>query len=198
MPQNTYRQLVTLATMLLLLGLAACGGGAAPLGGSNGGINAPAPAAPAAGNEETPAAPGNRLTLSMPALATLTAGSEFDVVLSGEFSEEVYQGSARITYDIAALEAISAERGRLLPDHMLHIAGLSTAGQVPFAFTAQPGEQGIAAGSGELLRLRFRLKGAPAATRRPGLQNSPEFLQLRDRQGRRLSFDIASETGVQQ
>ena len=50
-----------------------------------------------------------------------------------------------------------------------------------------------AAGRGELLRVRFKLLAKPQRGAAVRLQNDMEYLQLRNAQGRRLSFDFASE-----
>ena len=191
--QQQFRQyILTGSITLAMLGLLACSGGA----GRVAPMQSPAPqnpAAPVAGVGE-----GNRLILSLPSVADLAAGSEFEAALHAEFAGEVFQGSTRIGYDPAVLEVLDAERGELLPPHMLHVAGLTQSGYVPFAFTAQPGEAAVEEGSGELLRLHFRLLKAHSGRTPITLINEPEFLQLRDRQGRRLPFDIASEIGAAQ
>lgn len=137
----------------------------------------------------------NRLVASQPALAQLAPGSEFDFVLSADLSQELYQMSSRIGFDPAVVQPESVTYGSLLPSDAVRMSRRDLPDTVPFAFTAPPGHAGIPAGSGELLRVRFRLLGNPVGGRAVWLVNNAEYLQLRDRIGRRLSFDLAREVG---
>jgi hypothetical protein len=174
---------------LVLLGLlAGCGGGGqqiTPL------IDSTPAVVEAPGAEEAPTR--NRLVASMPALGSLAAGSEFDYLVSVELAEELYQCSARVGYDAAVVQPVTAEYGALIPADAVRLPWAEADGVVPLAFTALPGRAGIQSGRGELLRVTFRLTGAPSGGRAVWLVNEAEFLQLRDRVGRRLSFDLASE-----
>ena len=146
----------------------------------------------------------NVLSTSMPALGSLSAGAEFDFTINGEFVSPLFQGSARVLYDPATVQLLSAARGALIPSGgvflcradmqpgALQSPDARMSGVIPFAFTGQPGEPGIAPGRGELLRLRFRLLARPSGGACIRLLNDPAFLQLRDAQGQRLSFDLSS------
>ena len=135
----------------------------------------------------------NTLLATMPALSGLAPGAEFDYVLSVELVEELYQLSARIAFDPAVVEPVDVAYGALLPSDAVVMSRRNEAEIVPFAFTALPGRAGIQPGRGELLRVRFRLAGNPSGGRAIWLVNEAEFLQLRDRVGRRLFFDLSSE-----
>lgn len=188
------KRLSRLLTGLLLI-LASCGGS-----GHMQPTTAP-PATPepaASGDTEPGTAPAARqtLTLSTPALVGLSPGSELEAVLGASFADEIHQGSARLLFDAGVLQPVAAEVGELLPSGMLSIVGLQQAGHVPFSFTALPGGQGIAPGTGELLTVRFRVVATPQPDTRIRLLNEPEFLQLRDREGQRLGFELESNRGV--
>jgi hypothetical protein len=186
------------ATALLATGLLACGGGGTYLPPADTNLDVGTPQLP--GEDTTvpdegalpEAEPANRLVLTLPGLAGLAPGTEFDAVLSGEFVEEVYQGSCRLSYDPAVYEPVSAEVGGLVLADMVTLADTAQDGFVPFAFTALPGGASIPPGSGGLLTVRFRLLGQPGAGARIRLLNEPEFLQLRDRNSRRLRFNLES------
>ena len=135
----------------------------------------------------------NRLIATMPPLGRLPPGSEFEFVLRGEFREEVHQGSGRVLYDDRFLEPISVSRGNMIPGDGVFMSKLDEDGFVPFAFTALPDSRGISAGRGELLRVRFRLVAEPPSGLRVQLWNEAAYLQIRDGQRRRLSFDLATE-----
>jgi len=191
--------------LVVLLALIACGGGSIPLPGE---VNFDTPMPPDGASPMIPAPAGDEagdvvqperttLKLSYPALATLAPGSEFEAVVGGVFITEVYQGSLRLSYNPAVVEPVSVERGGLLLDDMVHVTGLMQGDHVPFAFTALPGHAGIAPGEGELLRVRFRLLDVPTTGQPLSLLNDAMFLQLRDRQGKRLGFDLESRMGVQ-
>ena len=196
-----------IASLLLvfLLALIACGGGSISLPAEVA-FEMPAPQdstaplfpSPAGGEVDDAVQPErNALGLSYPALAALAPGSEFEAVVGGVFITEVYQGSLRLSYNPAVVEPVSVELGDLLLTDMVHVTGLTQRDHVPFAFTALPGHAGVAPGEGELLRVRFQLVGAPATGQPLSLLNDATFLQLRDRQGKRMSFDLESRTGVQ-
>ena len=104
----------------------------------------------------------------------------------------------RLLYDPAYYEPVKAQRGAMLLSDMVHLASLNQQGFVPFAFTGLPGHESLEPGTGELLRVRFRIISPDAAQHRIRLQNDQEFLQLRDRNSRRLKFDLESRAGVQQ
>jgi len=144
------------------------------------------------------AEPVNKLVLSVPDLSGLAPGSEFEVSLAGAFSGEVYQGSARLLFNPAYLKPVQAQRGGMLLTDMVHLASLDQDGFVPFAFTGLPGHNAMAPGTGELLRVKFRILQAGAEPHRIRLQNDAEFLQLRDRNSRRLKFELESRAGVAQ
>lgn len=135
----------------------------------------------------------NCLTARMPALSRLEVGSEFEFVLKGEFREEVFQGSGRILYDREFVEPVRVSRGEMIPGDAVFMAKLDADGFVPFAFTPLPGNCGLPAGRGELLKVRFRLLNAPPPSFRIRLLNTPEYLQLRSHSGGRVSFDLAME-----
>jgi hypothetical protein len=184
----------------ILRGLLLASFALAVLGGCGGGgqhvmppVETTAPAGQPAGNSGLPER--NILTASLPALSQLAPGSEFDFVLSAALAEELYQMSGRIGFDPAVVRPVGSEFGALLPADAVRMSRDDLPDTVPFAFTAQPGRSGIGAGRGELLRVRFRLLGSPAGGRAVWLVNEAEFLQLRDRIGRRLRFDLAREVG---
>ena len=156
-------------------------------------ITTPPPGNPQADTEQplpVTRQPRNMLILDSAAIGRLKPGDEFDVVVKGRFIDEVYQGSARIAFDQELMRPVEAKRGSMLLSDMIHIAGINQPQHVPFSFTALPGNAGIAPGEGELLRIRFRLTGTPGPGKHIWLINEAEFLQLRDRQGQRLSFDL--------
>lgn len=188
------RRLILGTLALLVLCAPGCGG----QGHSNSTVNDPAAPETAAPLEH------NRLTLSLPALGTLAAGAEFDAVLEGAFTEELFQGSGRLIYDSSVLQPVASQRGAFIPAGDIFVARDNIApgtlpgegsldGVIPFAFTGRPGESGIAPGSGELLRVRFKLLAPAAGATRLRLMNNAEYLQLRDNTGRRLAFDLATE-----
>lgn len=177
------------AVSLLSWILAGCGGsGSQPIPPMTQG---PVAQTPEAAEEGMPTR--NRLVARMPALGQLAPGTEFEYIVSVELAEELYQCSARVGYDPQVVEPVDVEYGELLPSDAVLMSRAGADGIVPFAFTALPGRAGVAPGRGELLRLRFRLTGTPGRTRAVWLINDAEFLQLRDRIGRRLAFDLASE-----
>lgn len=166
----------------------------------------PAPQAPPAGPGVLPATERNTLSVSLPPLSKLAVGAEFDYVLSADMVDALYQGSGRVLYDSRCLKPVSATWGSLAPRAGVCVAKLDHAisavpagnlnGVVPYAFTGLPGQGGTAPGSGELLRLRFKLTGAVRESIALRLQNDPACLQLRDSQGRRLSFDLSEEASA--
>jgi hypothetical protein len=148
----------------------------------------------------------NVLQVAMPALSRLAPGAEFEYVLSANMSDALYQGSGRVLYDSRVLRPTAAQWGALAPAHGVCVAKLDTppdasggAGldcAVPFAFTALPGQGAAAPGQGVLLSLRFKLIGVPHGAEVLRLLNDPAYLQLRDAQGKRLSFDISEEVSA--
>lgn len=176
---------------LCVLASPGCGGGGARRSINNPELSPIVPQAPA----ENPAR--NVLTAVMPPLAGLSAGSEFEFTLCAQFAEEVKQGSGRILYDTAVAVPVAVEKGGLIPGSFVFFSKLDAPGVVPFAFTSFPDRRGIAPGTGELLRVRFRMLADPPQGFRIRLQNDGAFLQLRSPQGGRLSFDLASEVQAQ-
>jgi len=172
----------------------------AALGGCGGGgqhvmppVETVAPANQPAGDQQAPQR--NVLTASLPSLSQLAPGSEFDYVLNAELTEELYQMSGRIAFDPAVVRPVDCEFGALIPADAVRMSRMDLPDTVPFAFTARPGRTGVNAGRGELLRVRFQLVGVPAGGRAVWLVNEAEYLQLRDRIGRRLRFNLAREVG---
>lgn len=137
----------------------------------------------------------NRVTLEVPALDRLGAGDEFSAVISAEFGQEVHQGVLRLLYDAGAMTPMEISPGAMVPLDMIRIADLDNSGFLPLAFTALPGGHDIAAGSGELYRVRFRLLRNGNAAGRIGFRSDREFLQLRDRNGEHIRFDVATRAG---
>jgi hypothetical protein len=148
----------------------------------------------------------NLLSTSMPALAGLSTGAEFEFVISVKCTDPLYQGSGRVLYDPAVMQPVAAMRGSAIPAGFLFSAkldaatvasnGLSglppVAGMVPYAFTGLPDAPGRVA-SGELCRVRLRLlrpAGPDSAVR---LLNNASYLQLRGPAGNRLAFDLHAE-----
>ncbi len=146
---------------------------------------------------ESPPPQRNRLVTSTPILNKLSPGQEFDFVLRAELKDELFQTSARILYDPSVFSPIRTSKGNLIPEDAVFFAKLDKEGLLPFAITRLPGSEGIRAGTGEILRVRFRLLSTPQANSRIRLQNEPAFLQLRDKSGGRLSFDLATEVVAQ-
>lgn len=153
--------------------------------------------------QQPEAAARTALTASLPLLAKLEPGDEFDFVLSAKLASPLYQASGRVLYDSTAVAPVGAKRGALIPADDVFVARTDLApgklagegalgGVVPFAFTGLPGAQPIAAGQGELLRVRFKLLKS-ATTTPVKLLNTAEYLQLRDAEGARLAFDLAVE-----
>jgi hypothetical protein len=149
----------------------------------------------------------NLLSTSMPALAGLGAGAEFDFVISVKCTDALYQGSGRVLYDPSLMQPVAAVRGAAIPQSFLFsakldaapvasdgMAGLPTmAGVAPYAFTGLPDAPGQASGVGELCRLRFRLLRQASANDAVRLLNNAEYLQLRGPAGNRLAFDLQAE-----
>ncbi len=196
-------QALVLSTLLLLACGCFGGGAGAPADTQQ----KPAEEQDAAAANQGQTAPRNTLRASMPALTKMSTGSEFEFVLSGSFSDPLHQASARIVFDSRVAELVSASRGDLIPQNAVYlartdmapgsldipagIAGLGYDAVVPFAFTRLPEDPASTSSEGELLRLRFRLRG-PARAGQPAVRllNDQEWLQLRDSAGRRLSFDF--------
>ena len=176
---------------LFVLASPGCGGGGARRSINNPGLSPVAPQAPSENPDR------NVLTAVTPPLAGLGAGSEFEFTLSAQFAEEVKQGSGRIIYDSSAAVPLAVEKGDLIPTSFVFFSKLDAPGIVPFAFTSLPDGRGIAPGRGELLRVRFRMLSAHPSGFRIRLQNDGAYLQLRNTQGGRLSFDLASEVQAQ-
>ena len=176
---------------LCVLASPGCGGGGARRSINNPELSPVAPITPAENPDR------NVLTAVMPPLSGLSAGSEFEFKLTAQFAQEVKQGSGRILYDPMAAVPVSAEKGELVPGSFVFFSKLDAQGVVPFAFTSLPDARGIAPGSGELLRVRFRMLTDPPSGFRIRLQNDGAYLQLRSAQGGRLSFDLASEVQAQ-
>ncbi|MCB1216806.1 hypothetical protein KDL44_05400 [bacterium] len=141
------------------------------------------------------AAEQNRVLLRTPSLMDLSAGDEFTAVLHLDALEEIHQGVLRLQFDAARMEPIEVQPGEMLPTDMVRIADISRSGFIPLAFTALPGGSDIGEGSGELFRIRFRLLSAGSEAGRPGFQGESEFLQLRDNEGKRLSFELGTQAG---
>lgn len=135
----------------------------------------------------------NVLTATTCSLSGLGAGDEFIFTLKAQLSEETKQACGRILFDQSIAAPAAVEKGGLIPTSFIFFSKLDVPGIVPFAFTALPEGRGIAPASGELLRVRFRLIANPPPGFRVRLQNDGSFLQLRDRGGGRMSFDIESE-----
>jgi hypothetical protein len=137
----------------------------------------------------------NRVILEVPALDRLGPGDEFSAVISGEFGQEVHQGVLRLLYDMEAMTPLEIVPGKQLPQDMIRIGDLSHSGILPLAFTALPGARNIAPGSAELYRVRFRLLKDGAEAGRIRFRSDPEFLQLRNRDGEHIRFDVATRAG---
>lgn len=146
----------------------------------------------------------NALYVHLPELSRLAVGAHFDVILSAQFKAGLFQGSGRLAYDSRVVQPVSASRGAI-PGDNIFVAKLNSPpasnpataggldGVVPFAFTGLPGTAGFAPDSAELLRVRFKLLAVPAAHYPVALINDPQYLQLRNPQGQRLSFDLSTE-----
>ncbi|MCB1187399.1 hypothetical protein KDL29_09565 [bacterium] len=137
----------------------------------------------------------NLVTLRTPALAELGPGDEFTATLSVDLSDEVHQGVLRLMFDSLALQPVEVVPGAMLPSGMVRIADLDKPGFIPLAFTALPGGTDVAAGSGELFSIRFRLLKAGNEAGRISFISDNDFLQLRDRDGERLRFNLGTEAG---
>jgi hypothetical protein len=194
------KQFNTLCTIALLVVLCACSAGSGHLSPS--GLENSATTRPL--DTEQPAATSrNVLRTTMPALGAVATGTEFTFTIAVELSEPLFQGSGRVVYDPRLLEPISAERGGLIPASDIFIAPLAAelppetipAGMaaVPFAFTGLPGGSAIAPQTGELLRIRFRLRQAVDHARPVYLLNNQAYLQLRDATGARIPYDLDTQ-----
>ncbi len=139
----------------------------------------------------------NALIAQMPVLGAIPIGSEFDFILKGEFKDELFQASLRIIYDEAVVKPIRVERGNFIPESAVFFSKMDRPGLIPIAFTRLPGESGLLPGRGELVKVRFRLNSLPPAHFRVRILNEPAFLQLRDKNRGRLSFDLATEVTSQ-
>jgi len=138
---------------------------------------------------------GNLVSLRTPALAHMQAGTEFTAVLSLKLVEDAHQGVLRLLFDSQSMQPVEAAPGDRLPAGMLRIADLDKPGFIPLAFTALPEGQDLAAGSGELYRIRFRLLTDGSQAGRLSFSADDDFLQLRDRDGRHIRFDLSTEAG---
>lgn len=192
--------LTGLSLISLLAGLAACGGSgklhtAAPQ--ADGNAAGPAESSGELGSD----APRNLLRLSVPELSGLAPGSELEVTLDLHTVEPLYQASARLLFDPAQLEPLSAQTGRFgqssvalaRADRSLRMDGR---GYVPFAFTSLPGSGALAPQQMELLRVRFRVLAPISGNAGLRLHNDPGYLQLRGPDNRRLSFDLSEEVAA--
>ena len=185
----------------LLAGLAACGGAKRLTLAPGPGAAQPATpvaAPPAAAN---PARPRNLLRVTTPALAGLTPGSTFDVTLSATTVEPLFQASARLLFDPAPLEPVSAAAGQLGADYITLTRAdaalrMNGAGYVPFACTGPPGSSGLAPATRTLLTVRFRVKQALSSNAGLHLLSDQAYLQLRGPDNRRLSFDLSEEVAA--
>ena len=204
------RKLARLVPGLLLLAVAtvfiACGGNGLPLPAQQADPaesqrNLPQMAEPQQQGTQlpdesaVPEAALNRVILEVPALGELSAGDEFSAVISAEFGEEVHQGVLRLLYDAGSMSPLEISPGTMLPGDMIRIADLDNSGFLPLAFTALPGGNDIGSGSGELYRVRFRLLVDGAAADRIRFRSDREFLQLRNRDGRHIRFDVETRAG---
>lgn len=195
------RQLMLFLSACTLLALISCAGGSSALSIDPNANHPPAPGNSAPDVQDQSSR--NTLSVRMPEISQLAAGAEFEVILSAQFNSELYQGSGRLAYNRQAIRPISAKRGAIPAGNVFaakldsppatsqEYAGLD--GIVPFAFTALPGRAGFGSNSGELLRVRFKLLASPGVQYPVALVNTPEYLQLRDAQGQRLSFDLSTE-----
>lgn len=199
-------RLLPLALALLLTATFGCGEKAAPTA-------LPSPTPPTAelpSSDDTGAASRNLLSTSMPALAGLGTGAEFEFVISVKCTDPLYQGSGRVLYDPAVMQPVAAIRGSAIPARFLFSAKLDAAtaasdgrsglppqaGVVPYAFTGLPDAPGRVA-NGELCRLRFRLLRAAGPDNAVRLLNNASYLQLRGPGGNRLAFDLHAEVAAQ-
>lgn len=201
------RRVLLWAPTVALLTAVGCGG--------SGSLGAPAqqPAGPAQQSPGAPAAGAplrNALLTSVPALAGLQPGAEFDFHVRASFSEPLYQGSGRVLFDPAVMRPVAVVRGEALPADFIFVAkldaapvesdGLSglpeTAGVVPYAFTGLPGGSGKTVAPGELFHIRFQLLGRPGAHSAVRLLNRADYLQFRAPDGNRLPFDLQTEVGT--
>jgi hypothetical protein len=193
-----------LCILLGVLALSGCGprsGGPAAISTPTAATDTPAP------STDDGTAQRNVLSAHLPALSKLGIGSEFDYVLSATMVNALYQGSGRVLYDASVVRPVSAQWGALTPGNGVRAAKLDSAvavkaqdgldSCVPYAFTALPGQAAMPAGQGELLRVRFKLIAPLGSSIPVRLLNDPAYLQLRDAQGQRLSFDLNEEVSAQ-
>ncbi len=148
---------------------------------------------PAQSVEDTSSPERTALISITPPIHNVSVGGEFEFVLMGEFSESIHQASGRIVYESSYVEPVEVKRGELIPDDAIFVAKLDAGSVIPFAFTVLPGGKDIQPGSGELLRVKFRLVKRPPSGFRIRLMNNPAFLQLRDMRGKRVPFDLKTE-----
>jgi hypothetical protein len=195
--------LLLVSLILVLLGLVACGGGGSPTS-LNSPLGISADSAAGSGDTTNPVdadQPRNILRLSIPELAQLMPGDEFEVTLDSHTIEPLFQASARLLYDPSQLEPLKAEHGRFgqfsvaltRADHSLRMDGQ---GYVPFAFTGLPDTGGLAPQELRLLTVRFRLQKSISNNAGLRLLNDPAYLQLRGPDNRRLSFDLSEEVAA--
>lgn len=205
------RHIVSILACVLLAAAISCSGSARQLGASTG-AGKQQPAAPVVEVPGSAEEVRSTLSTSLPSLAGLKVGTEFEFVLRANLTEPVFQGSARVLFDPRVVQPVSAAQGQLLPAGELvvlrHDAAPGTLrlspvdrpygfdGCVPFAFTGRPGGVSLTPGGGELLRIRFRLLTADPEGIPVRLQNDPQYLQLRDSRGQRVPFDLDRQAGA--
>ena len=137
----------------------------------------------------------NKVILIVPALNDLSAGDEFTALVSVDTVEDVHQGVLRLIYDASSMTPVSVEPGEVMPSDMLRIGDLDNSGFLPLAFTALPGAANIRPGKGELFRIRFRLETEGRNSGRIRFRSDREFLQLRNRDGRHIGFEVETRAG---
>lgn len=155
-------------TVVLFLGLIACGGG---------GSTPPDTAAPA----RTPAFQLNLGT-------DPTVAGRLTARLSVSDAAELYQLSCRVAYDPAVLRPVECRRAALVTTDATFFTTLTAGSYIPVAFTNHAGVP-LPAAAGVLAELEFEIID-PLATPRLSLVTDSEYLIARDSTGADLGIGL--------
>jgi hypothetical protein len=138
------------------------------------------------------------LSLELPPLKSVAAGDVITCCVPAQF-DSAYQGSLRLQYCDSYLDAISVERGALLPADCLFLATPRAQGSayrttglagpfnatLPCAWTMPPASAATISGRGELLKVQFIVRQKPGAwSEALCLDPRPEYVQVYTRQGK--------------
>jgi len=136
------------------------------------------------GSGDTPKAPAFNLELTQAPVANGIVTARLAVT----DATELYQLSARISYDPAQLHPVDSRRGGLVNEDATFFTTLKAGGYVPVAFTYHEG-QPLPGASGNLAVIEFAVLDAAAAPQL-GIVTDPEFLIARSASGADLEIGL--------